>query len=195
VPIDLDQCRLWNRIRSEAQCVRYLGEDHAMSRCCTVTVTDDVEKFRSALRPGDSEVTITESGHFAIAHTRVDLHRMWMQGANESLPRIWEGSLTGWRHSFSLLTASGRTMFMNGTEVGSADLAVHKASETTVCHRLSGPTGWGTMSLPAEEWSNTVVVTVGHDPIFWRIVQPEAHSAEASTRQGKAPACFCVAPG
>ena len=146
-----------------------------------VAVTDDLDAFRAVLRPRDSDITRTGRGHFAATHARVDLHRLWMQGADESLSRIWETSLSQRRHSFVFLAQPDHAMILSGTEIGSDDLGLYHASETMVCHRLLGPTRWGSLSLSAEDWQNIGIPRSETSLFVQRIVQRSLRRTTPST--------------
>src|SRR5438094_8332035 len=102
-----------------------------------VTFAEDIDQFRAALRPANSTLTLTAPGRFAARHTRVNLHRLRMQAAQESLPRVWEGEIPPERRAISFLSAPGPQIISNGAAIGLDDIALHNATDMTLCQRLS----------------------------------------------------------
>ena len=148
-----------------------------MAACSSaVIVTDDADRFHQALRPGGGRFTVTAFGIFAAKHVRIDFARILMQGAQETLPRIWEGDPDHERHAISYQISSGPSLFANGAEVGLGQIALHGAPAATLCHRTTGPTRWGSMSLPSRDW-DAIATAVGHDltprPDVRKITVPE----------------------
>ena len=135
-----------------------------MSPCSSgAAATDDAEAFHAMLRPADTNMTVTSSGWFEASHTRIDLHRVKMQVAEESLPRVWEGDLNPERHAILFLEEPGPSMFANGAEVGPDETVLYNSSNPMFCHRLTGPTRWGSMSLPNQDWEEIGIALVGND--------------------------------
>ncbi len=148
-----------------------------MAACSSaVVVTDDADRFHQALRPNEGNFTVTAPGVFAAKHVRIDLARVLMQSAQEALPRIWEGALNRERHAISCQISPGPSLFANGAEVGLGQIALHSSTTAILCHRTTGPTRWGSMSLPSQDWE-AIAIAVGHDltprPGVPRITVPE----------------------
>jgi AraC-like DNA-binding protein len=134
-----------------------------MAACSgAVVVTDDADRFHQALRPSGGNFTVTAPGVFAAKHVRIDLPRVLMQGAQETLPRIWEGDLSHERHVISCQISPGPSLFANGAEIGPGEIVLHSSSAAMLCHRTTGPTRWGGMSLPSRDWE-AIAIAVGHD--------------------------------
>ena len=134
-----------------------------MAACSgAVVVTDDADRFHQALRPSGGNFTVTAPGVFAAKHVRIDLPRVLMQGAQETLPRIWEGDLSHERHVISCQISPGPSLFANGAEIGPGEIVLHSSSAAMLCHRTTGPTRWGGMSLPFRDWE-AIAIAVGHD--------------------------------
>ena len=129
----------------------------------SVIAAGDPGHFSTALRPNDSSFTLTAGGHFAASHVRIDLDHVWRQGAVEDLPRIWEGEIISGRHGISFHISPGPSLFVNGAEVGPREIALHNSSNAVFCHRLSGPTRWGSVSLSRQDWAEIGIAVVGRD--------------------------------
>ncbi len=132
-------------------------------RSSSVIATSEPEHFSEALRPNDTNFTLTAGGRFAANYARIDLHRFWMQGAVENLPRIWEGEITSGRHGISFHISPGPSLFVNGSEVSPGEVALHNSSNAVFCHRLSGPTRWGSVSLSRQDWAEIGIAVAGRD--------------------------------
>jgi AraC-like DNA-binding protein len=134
-----------------------------MPSCSTRgAVTVDVDEFRGIIHPLRNQLTFTGAGRFAAMARRVNLHRLQMQGLQETLPRILDGEISTGRHGVSFYMEPGPPIFSLGAEVGYGELGLHN-SRSIICHRLSGPTRWGSVSLPLEDWQEIGVALVGRD--------------------------------
>ena len=79
-----------------------------MPSCSTRgVVTVDVDEFRAFIRPVRNQVTFTAAGHFAADGRTVNLHRLQMQGMQETLPRILDGEPNPKRHAISFYMEPG----------------------------------------------------------------------------------------
>ena len=114
-------------------------------------VTADVDEFRALIRPIRNQLTFTAAGRFAATARTVNLHRLQMQGLQETLPRILEGDPNPRRHAISFYMEPGPPMMSKGAEVKYGAVALHN-SRSIICYRLSGATRWGSVSLPLEDW-------------------------------------------
>ncbi len=129
-----------------------------------VVVTDDVDRFHEVLRPSGGNFTVAAPGPFIAKHVRVDLHRIRMQCAEENVPRIWERGSNPERQAILFQALPGPSLFTNGTRIGPGDIALHNASNAILCHRITGPTRWSSLSLPSPAWEE-IGVALGHDPM------------------------------
>ena len=129
----------------------------------SILTTDDVDRFSAAIRPNDANFSLTARGRFSANHALVNLNRVRLQGGEESLSRIWEGEINRERHAISFHMLPGPSLFINGTEVGPGEIALHNSSNAIFCHRLSGATRWGSMSLSRQDWLEMGTAVAGHD--------------------------------
>ncbi|MGH7155624.1 MAG: helix-turn-helix domain-containing protein [Acetobacteraceae bacterium] len=125
-------------------------------------MTADVDEFRAVIRPVVNRLTFTAAGRFAATARTVNLHHLQMQSVQETLPRILDGEPNPIRHALSFLVEPGLPAVSNGGEVWYGDLGLHNC-RSIICHRLSGPTLWGSVSLPLEDWREIGVAVVGRD--------------------------------
>ena len=134
-----------------------------MPSCSTRgAVTADADEFRGIIRPVRNQLTFTVAGRFAAIARTVNLHRLQMQSVQETLPRILDGEPNPKRHAISFYMEPGPPMFTKGAEVGYSDLGLHN-TRSIICHRLSGPTRWGSVSLPLEDWRAIGIAVAGRD--------------------------------
>jgi AraC-like DNA-binding protein len=122
-----------------------------------------VSQLSTALRPSYNRLTLAEGGRFTAHHTGIDFENLGMQAAEESHRRVWEGTTSPERHAISFHIQPGPDLIVNGTEVNSSEIALHNSTNTTFCHRLSGPTHWGSMSLPKQYWVEIMATVAGRD--------------------------------
>src|SRR6266542_2197820 len=146
-----------------------------LSYTSSVLATDDVDRFAATVRPSDANFTLTSPGRFAADYARVNLNRVRLQGAYESLPRIWEGDVSRERHAISFHISPGPNLYANGAEVGQGEIALHNSSNAIFCQRLSGPTVWGSVSLARQDWAELGLAVAGHD-----LTPPVGHSKVAA---------------
>lgn len=127
-----------------------------------VTMSSDVDEFKTAIRPSNTEFTISGQGRFTARSMRVDLHHLWMQRAQEVLPRVWHIENYPTRTAILFRTEPGPVFSWSGVEIAENEVAPIAAGQSG-WHRLSGATNWGSMSLPTEYLAEISVDAAGRD--------------------------------
>jgi AraC-like DNA-binding protein len=163
----------------------------------TVRTTADIDEFRATIRPSNSEFLVTGRGSFLNRVVRIELHQLGMQGFEESLSRVWCMEAAVPRLGLCFATRAGGAMTWNGAEVGRDEIALVDYSRIN-WHRLSGPAGWASLSLPAEDIARLVPALVEQDrgTIGWCGVVVPPRVALTRLRGGLAAAVrtACTAP-
>ena len=129
-----------------------------------ITLSSDVDEFRAAIRPSNTEFTISGYGgrRFTACSTRIDLHQLWMQRAQEVLPRAWHIENHAARTAILFQTEPGPLFSWSGVEIEENDVTPVAAGQSG-WHKLSGATNWGSMSLPAQYLAEISVDVAGRD--------------------------------
>lgn len=132
-----------------------------MLSSCAIRVTD-VDEFRAAVRPANSEYVVTGSGSFAASIIRVDLHRLRLQRFNEILARTWRIEIVDGRVGIGFFAEPGAPMKRQGIELMPDEVGVLSGSGT-LCHTASGPSHLASMSLPANDLAELAGALAGLD--------------------------------
>jgi AraC-like DNA-binding protein len=127
-----------------------------------VTLSSDVDEFRAAIRPSNTEFTINGRGRFTACSTRIDLHHLRMQRAQEVLPRAWHIENHPARTAILFQTEPGPVFSWCGVEIEDNEVTPVAAGQSG-WHRLSGATSWGSMSLPTEYLAAISADVAGRD--------------------------------
>jgi AraC-like DNA-binding protein len=128
-----------------------------------VHVADDISQFASSIRPSDTKHTIAAGrGTFAATVARIDLHRLWMQHTQVSHPWIGHAQLTD-KRAFILLNAKPEArVIWKGVELSDTDIALGSPGQE-YWFNMTGPSQWGSMSLPVEDLATLSAAMVGRD--------------------------------
>ncbi len=121
----------------------------------------DPDEFISSIRPHGCEILVTERGSFAARSVMIDIDRLCLQRCSERLARLVEIDTP--RSGIIFLTEPGPSMFWNGAEIGVENLALFGPGRCI--SRLSGATGWGSMSLAADDMEAIFTSHFGSSPI------------------------------
>lgn len=127
-----------------------------MALCVPLSSTDP-EELATMVRPYDGEVVVTGRGTFEANAVRLDLSRLWMQHVEETLPRIWQTGASTTRAAIWFLTRPGPGFAYQGTEAGTGAIGICPIGYP-IWQRLTGPSSWGSMSLPLDDWASLSVV-------------------------------------
>jgi len=109
--------------------------------------------YAAAIRQGTHQLTITQSGIFAAKLHRIDFHCLWMQRFSENLART--SNVDGWggRAIIAFGTQPGPRLVRNGVELRPNSISQLSPGQNYYQHS-SGPSSYGTMSLPLEEFAS-----------------------------------------
>jgi AraC-like DNA-binding protein len=127
-----------------------------------IRAATDPDEYRAAARPPTIEYTITTRGRFTASITRIDLHHLWLQRGQETLPRIWRAVPGVERSIITFLTRPGSRAVRNGVEFQSGEIALHSPRHG-YHHRSLGPLAWAAMSLPVAEMAAVGAAVGGRD--------------------------------
>lgn len=130
--------------------------------CSTIRTTTDADHYRAAIRPENTEFMVTRRGSFAAGVTRIDLHRLWMQDMQETLPRSWLIEIRSPRQAICFSATPGPPVVFQGAELKADEVTVLDPS-TSGWQRLSGPSRLATMSLPLDDVATLGASLTGRD--------------------------------
>jgi len=107
-------------------------------------------------------MTVTGRGQFSANVTRIDANHMWMQRAQERLPRTWELAIPAERTAILFGTEPGPTTLWRGAEIAANEVIPARAG-VSGWHTLSGATNWGSISLPNGRLTEASIALFGRD--------------------------------
>ena len=128
----------------------------------SVRTFTEPDEYAAAIRQGTVQLTVTQCGIFKAKLTRIDLHRIWMQRFSDNLPRT--GHVEGWggRAIIVFRTQPGPSLSRNGVELDWTDIW-RPGPGQSYYHHTSGPTSYGSVSLPIEEMASVGATVAGCD--------------------------------
>lgn len=112
-----------------------------------VRTFSDPDNYAAAIRATNSEMTVTGRGQFAAKLIRIDLHRLWMQRAFDSLPRITHPTSIPGRAPISFRTTPGPSLVAGGLEMLPTSIVRHSEGQSYY-RRSFGLAAYASMSLP-----------------------------------------------
>jgi AraC-like DNA-binding protein len=119
-----------------------------MLNSAVLTFTDP-DAFQ--IRDLQMEGVVTARGDYHAELTRIDLHRLWMQRGDESLPRVLNVTPSGERTSIVFLANQHQpTMHVDGMELSQHEIIVIGFG-WPIHFRSSAASHWGAMSLALED--------------------------------------------
>ena len=122
----------------------------------------DIDQFAMSFRPLDTAHSIMGHGTFAARITRIDLHRLWMQRGEESHSRIGHAQQSDGRAAIVFSTAPGTRIVWKGVELAADDVALGRHGQP-YWSKMTGPSQWGSMSLPVEDFARISIALTGRD--------------------------------
>jgi AraC-like DNA-binding protein len=128
----------------------------------TVRSFSDVDEYSAAIRQGTVQMTVTGRGHFSAKLIRIDLHRLWMQRFSDDLPRVAHIDGHGERAIISFRTQPGPSMSWAGFDLQPSAILRHRVGGPSFQH-TTGPSTFGSMSLPLEDFESVIGVVAGSD--------------------------------
>lgn len=134
----------------------------------------DPYPYQTAVRGAQLEFLPTEKGDFRAELTKINLRKLWMQRGDESLPRIFHGTVSANRAAIGFLTDSDQPEIRHcGTSVSPSEIIVDDGNEM---HRQStAACRWGSMSLTHEALAAAGKALAGRPvmrPSFTKVVRP-----------------------
>lgn len=122
----------------------------------------DPESYQAAVL-ADWKILVTKKGDFQTELTQLEMSQLWMQRAQESLPRVVRSAVSAERPPIFFLTGVDQpTMHHSGIDVSSGDLvAVGSGSEHH--HRTDAACRWATISLARGDLATAGQALVGRD--------------------------------
>ncbi len=140
----------------------------------TIQSFSDPYPYQAAIRGAQLEVLPTEKEDFRAELTKIDLHRLWMQRGDESLPRVFHGAVSPQRAVIGFLTDSDQPECRHcGTNVSPGDVIVDDQNQM---HRQTGAScRWGSMSLTPDDLAAAGEALVGRQvmrPACTIIIRP-----------------------
>jgi len=129
-------------------------------RAVKLSNVTDVEVFRAAIRPANSDFLVTGRGPFLASVTKVDLPRLWMQAFQERLPRTWR--VETWRLGIAFSAMGEPPSVCRGVEIGANQIGLIHPRQS-IWHSLPGPTKFAAMSLPERDFGQVGAAISGCD--------------------------------
>ena len=133
------------------------------------------EAYFGGIRNLQIDGLVVQRGKFRAELTRIDLHRLFMCGFKETLPRVMKVTPSAQRAGILFSTDPNQpTMLTNGIEISQGQIAkvgVHLEWYL----RSSSPCKWGTISLAPEDLAAAGETIIGRElvpPIFAHSVTP-----------------------
>jgi AraC-like DNA-binding protein len=147
-----------------------------MPDSAVVTFTD-ADAYHAAIRNAQVEGVVTARGDFRTELTRIDLHRLWMQRGDESLPRVLNITPNEERASIFFATDQRQpVMHVGGLELSTDEMVV-MGFVSADHHRSSAACRWGAMSLTHEDLIAAGQAIIGREvfaPTFTHRIKPSA---------------------
>jgi AraC-like DNA-binding protein len=135
----------------------------------------DPHRYQAAVRGADVELFVTAKGAFCAELTQINLHKLWVQRACETIPRVMHSAVSKKRAPIVFLSHANQVaMQHSGMEVPPGTIifdglgAVHH-------HRSWGPCHWASMSLTPEDLAEAGSVINGRElavPSVTHLIRP-----------------------
>jgi hypothetical protein len=123
-----------------------------------MTLTDP-DAFYANMRRERVEGVVTGRGEYRTELTRIDLHRLWMQRGDESLPRVLDVSPSGERPAIVFGTNQNQlAMHFDGRELPQHEIII-TGSGVPIHFRSSGACHWGAISLSLQDLAAAQAIT------------------------------------
>jgi AraC-like DNA-binding protein len=122
----------------------------------------DPDEYAAAIHPSIVELTVIERGNFNASQVRIDLHRLWVRRASESLARTADVELAPGRAYIAFPANAGPSIVYSGNHVQPRDIVRHNSGRTYY-QKTSGPAHWAVMSLPTDDMVSLGAVIAGCD--------------------------------
>jgi AraC-like DNA-binding protein len=138
----------------------------------------DPYEYQASVRASVPNVFLTAPGAFRAELTRIDLHRLWMQSGQASLPYVAHIVLTTDRIPiFFLADHQQQATHHSGLEVVPGDLVISRPYSENH-QRAPAGSHWRSMSLSADDLAAAARIIIGRDltqVIATRMMRPPPH--------------------
>src|SRR5271165_5091089 len=139
-------------------------------------VFSDPYPYEGAIRGARLEVLVSVKGDFHAELTQIELHRLWLHCARETLPRLLCGTVSQERAAIGfLIDANQPGMHHCGIPVSPDDIVMNDWD--SMHRRTVGPCRWAGMSLTPADFAAAGTAIAGCElsvPLHTRIVRPSA---------------------
>jgi hypothetical protein len=122
----------------------------------------DPDEYAAAIYPSSVHLTVIERGNFRASQTRIDLHRLWIRRASESLPRTAGVEQVAGRAYISFPANTGSSIVYGGIRAHSGEIVRHNPGRAYY-QTTSGPAHWAAMSLPVDDMAGLGAAIAGYD--------------------------------
>ena len=126
----------------------------------TVRTFTNPDDYAATIHTARAELTVTGRGNFIAHQTRIELHCLWMQRLDDSLPRILHVDLAPGRAAFTFVERPGPDVFVNGVPAPLGVIVRHSEAHD-VYHRSTGAMLLSAMSLPIQDMASVGSSIVG----------------------------------
>jgi hypothetical protein len=94
----------------------------------TITTFTDLDAYHASLRDARADGVVTARGNYRAELTRVDLHRLSVHRAEETLSRVANSAIDPRLYAIVFATNPGQpSLYLSGLELSSADIIVDSA--------------------------------------------------------------------
>jgi AraC-like DNA-binding protein len=124
-------------------------------RCFT-----DPDQYAGAVRAAAAQMTAVGGGSFVAKLTRIDLHALWMQHFQETLPFVSRTAIFPGRAIIVFGTGEAPAPVEGGVELDAETLYRFAEAQSSFQH-ASGPTAFAAMSLPIDQLAVAGTALVG----------------------------------
>jgi len=128
--------------------------------CSSVSRYTDINEFRRALQPANSEIVITGTGCFSARVVTIDLPRLRLQRVDETLARAWHVQMADPQIAIGFSASPGPPMRCQGFALAPDDLALFTPAQPA-WHAISGPSQFAIISLPKDQLTDLGVTLTG----------------------------------
>jgi AraC-like DNA-binding protein len=149
----------------------------------------DPEELTGEIRHSVIERTITQRGVFSATFHRVHLEKLWLQHISETLPRVAHTYTRPGRVGLSIRISPGPAIVRRGEELGSTDVVIVARPDQSFHHILTGPTSYGGLHLPVDDFAALCETMLGRDPNTLKEVYKPPPARRQSLHRLHAAAC------
>ena len=123
----------------------------------------DPDEYAAVFPATSADLTITGRGQFIANVTRIDLHRLWMLGYSDNLPRVKHSTNITGRTIIAFRRQPGPGLFFNGKEMHSGNIKQLGPGQSDN-QQSAGLASVGVMSFPVEHMASVGREISGIEP-------------------------------